>query len=59
LEAVAALTAAERGRAERAEQLLEAERADRCYLASALTAPASPGNGNGKLSRADGKAGQP
>ena len=63
LDAVAALTAAERGRAERAEQLLEAERTDRRHLTSALTAPASPangnGNGNGRLSRAAaGKAGQ-
>src|SRR6266567_2674424 len=47
MEAVAALTAAERARAERAEQLLEAERADRRHLTSALTAPASPANGNG------------
>ena len=63
LEAVAALTADERARAERAEQLLEAERADRRYLTSALTAPASPangnGNGNGGLPKAAGKAGQP
>lgn len=62
LDAVAALTAAERARAERAEQLLEAERADRRHLTTALTAPASPanGNGNGKLPRsAGGKAGQP
>ena len=63
LEAVAALTAAERARAERAEQLLEAERADRRHLTSALTAPASPangnGNGNGGLPKAAGKAGQP
>lgn len=54
LEAVAALTAAERTRAERAEQLLEAERADRRHLTTHLTA-----NGNGKLPRAAaGKAGQ-
>jgi colicin import membrane protein len=70
LDAVAALTAAERARAERAEHLLEAERADRRHLTTALTAPASPananangngnGNGNGKLARAAaGKAGQP
>ena len=38
LDAVAALTAAERARAERAEQLLEAERADRRHLTTALTA---------------------
>ena len=58
LDAVAALTAAERGRAERAEQLLEAERADRRHLTSALTAPGN-GNGNGRPSRAAaGKAGQ-
>lgn len=56
LDAVAALTAAGRARAERAEQLLEAERAGRRHLTSALTAPA---NGNGRLSRAAGKAGQP
>jgi hypothetical protein len=57
LDAVAALTAAERARAERAEQLLETERADRRHLTTALTAPA---NGNGKLPRAAaGKAGQP
>ena len=51
LDAVAALTEAERARAERAEQLLETERADRRHLTSALAAPASPanGNGNGKL----------
>jgi chromosome segregation ATPase len=60
LDAVAALTAAERTRAERAEQLLEAERADRRHLTSALTTPASPSNANGKLPRAaGGKAGQP
>jgi chromosome segregation ATPase len=56
LDAVAALTEAERARAGRAEQLLDAERADRRHLTSALTAPDSPangnGNGNGKLSRA-------
>ena len=46
LGAVTALTAAERARAERAEQLLETERADRRHLTTALTAP---GNGNGKL----------
>lgn len=51
LGAVAALTAAERGRAERAEQLLETERADRRHLTTALTAPGN-GNGNGKLTRA-------
>ena len=49
LDAVAALTAAERGRAERAEHQLDAERADRRHLTSALTAPASPANDNGKL----------
>jgi hypothetical protein len=59
LEAVAALTAAERARAERAEQLLETERADRRHLTSALTAPASPANGNGRPPKAAGKAGQP
>jgi hypothetical protein len=62
LDAVAALTAAERARAERAEQLLEGERADRRHLTSALTTPAggSSGNGNGTLPRAAaGKAGQP
>src|SRR5229473_2162783 len=52
LDAVAALTEAERARAERAEAQLEAERADRRHLASALTAPASPASGNGKLPRA-------
>ena len=52
LDAVAALTGAERARAERGEQLLDAERADRRHLTSALTAPASPANGNGKLPRA-------
>jgi chromosome segregation ATPase len=55
LGAIAALTDAERGRAERAEQLLETERADRRHLTTALTAPAT---GNGKLPRAAaGKAG--
>jgi len=59
LDAINALTAAERARAERAEQLLETERADRRHLTGALTAPASPANGNGKLPRAAaGKAGQ-
>src|SRR6266851_3484321 len=52
LDAVAALTEAERARAERAEAQLEAERADRRHLTSALTAPASPASGNGKLPRA-------
>src|SRR6266851_5715572 len=42
----------ERVRAERAEAQLEAERADRRHLTSALTAPASPASGNGKLPRA-------
>src|SRR6266851_2642779 len=51
-DAVAALTEAERARAERAEAQLEAERADRRHLTSALTAPASPASGNGKLPRA-------
>jgi hypothetical protein len=51
LDAVAALTAAERARAERAEQLLETERADRRHLTTAL-AP-----GNGKLPQA-GKTGR-
>ncbi len=59
LDAVAALTAAERARAERAEHQLDAERADRRHLTSALTAPASPanGNGNGRLPRAAGNKG--
>src|SRR6266851_4817866 len=39
-------------RAEGAEAQLEAERADRRHLTSALTAPASPASGNGKLPRA-------
>ena len=54
------LTAAERARAERAEQLLETERADRRHLTTALTAPpASSGNGSGRPARAAaGKAGQ-
>jgi chromosome segregation ATPase len=57
LEAVTALTSAERARAERAEAQLEAERADRRHLTSALAA--SPASGNGKLPRAAaGKAGQ-
>src|SRR5216684_5940751 len=43
LDAVAALTEAERARAERAEAQLEAERADRRHLTSALTAPAKIG----------------
>ena len=63
LGAVTALTAAERARAERAEQLLETERADRRHLTTALTAPGNGngnGNGNGRVSRAaSGKAGQP
>ena len=63
LDAITALTAAERARAERAEQLLDAERADRRHLTTALTAPASSngsGNGSGKLPRAaGGKDGQP
>jgi len=55
LDAVAALTGAERARAERAEQMLETERADRRHLTTTLTS-----NGNGKLPRAaSGKAGQP
>jgi hypothetical protein len=60
LDAVAALTAAERARAERAEHLLETERADRRHLTTALTAPGNGnGNGNGKVTRpASGKAGQ-
>ena len=59
LDAITALTAAERARAERAEQLLDAERADRRHLTTTLTAPASS-NGNGKLPRAaGGKDGQP
>src|SRR5260370_673674 len=49
LGAVTALTAAERARAERAEQQLDAERADRRHLTTALTPP-----GNGKLPRAAG-----
>ena len=53
LDAVTALTAAERARAERAEQMLETERADRRHLTTTLT-------GTGKLPRAaSGKAGQP
>ena len=57
LDAVAALTAAERARAERAEQLLDTERADRRHLTTALT---PDGNGNGKLNTpaAGGKADQ-
>jgi hypothetical protein len=61
LDAVTALTAAERTRAERAEQLLETERADRRHLTTALTAPGNGngnGNGNGRLPRGV-KAGQP
>ena len=63
LDAVDALTAAERARAERAEQLLDTERADRRHLTSAL-APASGngngnGNGNGKLSAGRGRQGRP
>ena len=57
LEAITALTAAERARAERAEQLLDTERADRRHLTSTLTAPSTPGNGNGKLPRAAGSKG--
>lgn len=59
LDAVAALTSAERARAERAEQMLDTERADRRHLTTTLT---STGNGTstGKLPRAaSGKAGQP
>jgi len=52
LGAVTALTAAERARAERAEQQLDAERADRRHLTTALTPP-----GNGKLPRAAGGKG--
>ena len=56
LDAVAALTAAERARAERAEQLPDTERADRRHLTTALT---PDGNGNGKLPpAAGGKADQ-
>ena len=55
LEAITALTAAERARAERAEQLLDTERADRRHLTSTLTAPSPPGNG--KLPRAAGSKG--
>jgi hypothetical protein len=56
LQAVAALTAAERDRAGRAEQLLEAERADRRHLTDRLTITTT---GNGKLPQAAaGKAGQ-
>jgi colicin import membrane protein len=58
LDAVAALTAAERARAERAEQQLDTERADRRNLTTALTATPSPA-GNGKLPRAAGKGDQP
>jgi hypothetical protein len=47
LQAAAALTVAERARAGRAEQMLEAERADRRHLTSAFAAPLS--NGNGRL----------
>ena len=63
LDAVIALITAERARAERAEAQLDAERADRRHLTSALTATANAngngnGNGNGKLPRAAaGKAG--
>jgi hypothetical protein len=58
LEAVAALTAAERDRAQRAEQLLETERADRRQLTTHLTA-AGNSNGSGRPARAAaGKAGQ-